>query len=331
MNRMKRPVIARLVLLAALLTAVPTPAPIFGQAPAQKGKPAPATSSAQSTDDQTIRLDVTRVPVLFTVADKKGHFVTDLSKEEFEVIENKKVQSILDFNGESNLPLRLAVLVDTSNSIRERFKFLQEAATNFVETVVRPVVDHAMIVSFDTSAELVADMTDDIGKLDASIRNLRPGGGTALYDAIFFACKEKLQDQPPEKFRRAMVILSDGDDNQSRYTREQALEMAQKADVVIYTISTNISGLESDGDKILKYFAQETGGQAFFPFKASDLAQSFENIANEMRHQYIVVYRPEPLKADGLYHTLDIRVKGRKDLVIRARHGYYAPLANEVR
>jgi VWFA-related protein len=281
MNRMKRPVIARFVLLAALFAALlPTPARIFAQAPAQKGKPAPATSAAQLDDDQTIRLDVTRVPVLFTVADKKGHFVTDLSKEEFEVIENKKVQSILDFNGESNLPLRLAVLIDTSNSIRERFKFLQEAATNFVETVVRPVLDHAMIVSFDTSAELVADMTDDIGRLDASIRNLRPGGGTALYDAIFFACKEKLQDQPPEKFRRAMVILSDGDDNQSRYTREQALEMAQKADVVIYTISTNISGQELDGDKILKYFAQETGGQAFFPFKASDLAQTFENIAN---------------------------------------------------
>ena len=188
-----------------------------------------------------------------------------------------------------------------------------------------------MVVSFDTSAELVADMTDDIGKLNASIRALRPGGGTALYDAIFFACKEKLQDQPPEKFRRAMVILSDGDDNQSRYTREQALEMAQKADVVIYTISTNNSGQESDGDKVLRYFAQETGGQVFFPFKASDLAQSFENIANELRHQYIVVYRPEPLKADGLYHTLDIRVKGRKDLVVRARHGYYAPLASDVR
>jgi VWFA-related protein len=303
--------------------------PAFAQAPPQKG----ASKSAPVTElpgDQTFRLDVTRVPVLFTVADKKGHFVTDLTKDEFEVIENRKPQNILDFNGESDLPLRLAVLIDTSNSIRERFKFQQEAATNFVETVVRPILDKAMVVSFDTSAELVADMTDDIEKLNASIHDLRPGGGTALYDAIFFACKEKLQDQPPEKFRRAMVILSDGDDNQSRYTREQALEMAQKADVVIYTISTNISGQELDGDKVLRYFAQQTGGQVFFPFKASDLNQSFENIANELRHQYIVVYRPEPLKADGQYHTLDIKVKGRKDLVVRARHGYYAPLAADV-
>jgi Ca-activated chloride channel homolog len=315
---MRAPVVAFFVLL-----------PAFAQAPPQKGSSKPAPTA--ELGDQTFRLDVTRVPVLFTVADKKGHFVTDLTKDEFEVIENKKQQTILDFNGESDLPLRLAVLIDTSNSIRERFKFQQEAATNFVETVVRPVLDRAMVVSFDTSAELVADMTDDIGKLNASIGALRPGGGTALYDAIFFACKEKLQDQPPEKFRRAMVILSDGDDNQSRYTRDQALEMAQKADVVIYTISTNITGQELDGDKILRYFAQETGGQVFFPFKASDLNQSFENIANELRHQYIVVYRPEPLKADGLYHTLDIRVKGRKDLVVRARHGYYAPLAPDIR
>jgi VWFA-related protein len=222
------------------------------------------------------------------------------------------------------------VLIDTSNSIKERFKFQQEAATNFVETVLRPTLDLGIVVSFDTSAELVADMTDDIAKLTASIRGLRPGGGTALYDAIYFACKERLQDQPPEKFRRAMVILSDGEDNESRYTRQQALEMAQKADVVIYSISTNNLGQEGEGDKILKYFAQETGGQVFFPFKATDLAQSFENIANELRHQYIVVYRPEPLKADGQYHTVDIKVKGRKELTVRARHGYYAPQAADV-
>jgi VWFA-related protein len=318
---MRAPVVAFIVLL-----------PAFAQAPPQKGSSkSPPIPVTEPTGDQTFRLDVTRVPVLFTVADKKGHFVTDLTKDEFEVVENKKLQNILDFNGESELPLRLAVLIDTSNSIRERFKFQQEAATDFVQTVVRPILDKAMVVSFDTSAELVADMTDDIGKLNASIQNLRPGGGTALYDAIFYACKEKLTDQPPEKFRRAMVILSDGEDNQSRYTRYQALEMAQKADVVIYTISTNRSGQEMEGDKVLRYFAQETGGQAFYPFKASDLNQSFENIANELRHQYIVVYRPEPLKADGAYHTVDIRVKGRKDLVVRARHGYYAPLAADIK
>ena len=184
-----------------------------------------------------------------------------------------------------------------------------------------------MIVSFDTAAELVSDLTDDTEQLNRAVRGLRPGGGTSLYDAIFFACRDKLmQDQPLFKFRRAMVILSDGEDNQSRSTRDQALEMAHKADVVIYSISTNISHIQTDGDKLLKYFADQTGGLAFFPFKAQDLAQSFENIANELRHQYNVLYRPEPLRTDGLYHPVDIRVKNRKDLVVRARHGYYAPL-----
>ena len=183
-----------------------------------------------------------------------------------------------------------------------------------------------MVVSFDTSAELVADLIDDPEKLAKSIRNLRPGGGTALYDAIYFACRDRLQqDQPRHKFRRAVIIVTDGDDNQSRVTRDQALEMAQKADAVIYAISTNISRIEGDGDKVLRYLTTETGGQAFFPFKVQDLAQDFENIANELRRQYNIFYRPEPLKADGLYHAINVKVNGRKDLVVRARKGYYAP------
>jgi Ca-activated chloride channel family protein len=314
-----------LVFLAPILAIVPLGAQTKPAAP----KPAaPNSAAGVEPDDQTpIRLDVTRVSLLFTVQDKKGRFLTDLGKEEFEVIENKKPQSILEFSAESNLPLRLAILIDTSNSIRDRFKFQQEAATAFVDTVVRRGIDKAMVVSFDTSAELVSDLTDDPETLDKAIRSLRPGGGTALYDAIFFSCRDKLvQEEPREKYRRAVVILSDGEDNQSQWTRDQALEMAHKADAVVYTISTNILHIDTDGDKVLKYFAQETGGQSFFPFKATDLAQSFENIANELRHQYNVLYRPQPMKADGLYHTVDIRLKNRKDLVVRATHGYYAPL-----
>jgi len=286
-------------------------------------------SPPQDQPDTRIVLEVNRVDVLFTVSDKKGRFVTDLGKTDFDVFENKKAQNILEFTAESDLPLRLAILIDTSNSIRDRFRFQQEAATRFIDGVVRPRQDKAAVVSFDTAAELVADLTDDTEKLDKAVRDLRPGGGTALFDAIFFACRDKLmQDQPRHKFRRAMVILSDGEDNNSRYTRDQALEMAQKADVVIYTISTNITRIPTDGDKIMRYFAEETGGLAFFPFKAEDLSQSFENIANELRHQYMILYRPEPLKTDGLYHTVSIRIHGRKDLVVRARKGYYAPKAS---
>ena len=298
--------------------------PMGAQAPKAA---APAPKQARADDDANrITLDVTRVNMLFTVSDKKGRFVTNLDRDDFEIVEAKKPQSILEFTAETDLPLRIGILIDTSNSIRDRFRFQQEAAMDFVNTVVRPGEDKGMVVSFDSSAELVADLTDSTEALAKAIRNLRPGGGTALYDAIFFACRDKLMmDQPRDKFRRAIVMLSDGEDNESRWSREQALEMAHKADVVIYTISTNISRIPTDGDKVLKYFADETGGLAFFPFKAQDLAQSFENIANELRHQYNLFYRPDPLKTDGLYHTVDIRVKGRKDLLVRARHGYYAP------
>ncbi|MCX6599333.1 MAG: VWA domain-containing protein [Acidobacteria bacterium] len=273
----------------------------------------------------TITLDVTRVNFLYTVTDKKGRFVTNLAQEDFEIIESKKPQNILEFVAETNLPLRLGVLVDTSNSIRDRFRFQQEAAVEFLRSVMRQQ-DKAIVVGFDTSAELIADMTTDVDKLEKAVRGMRPGGGTSLYDAVFFACRDKMmQDQPMHKFRRALVVLSDGDDNQSRYTRDQALEMAQKADTVLYTISTNITRMPSDGDKVLKYFSDQTGGTYFSPFKVNDLTQSFENIANELRSQYNVLYRPEPLKTDGLFHPVDIRVKGRKELQVRARKGYYAP------
>ena len=292
-----------------------------GQDPAR-----PAGQVLQSDDPSRISVDVTRVSLLFTVTDKKGRFITDLNKDDFEVVDGKRRQTIADFAAESDLPLRLGILIDTSNSIRERFKFEQEAASQFIDSVMRTNLDKALVVSFDTSAELVADLISDTDKLTAAIRDLHPGGGTALYDAIYFACRDKLsQDQPRHKFRRAIVIVSDGDDNQSRYTRDQALEMAQKADVVMYAISTNITRVESDGDKVLKYLAQETGGRAFFPFKVEDLDQSFENIANELRHQYNISYRPEPLKTDGLFHVIDVRVPQRKNILVNVRRGYYAP------
>jgi len=277
-------------------------------------------------DPNRIVLEVSRVNLLYTVTDKKGRFVTDLKTDDFQVFEKKAEQKILEFAAESDLPLRLGILIDTSNSIRDRFKFQQETAAEFINSVVRPRQDRAMVVSYDTQAELVTDLTDDVRALQKALAGLRPGGGTAMYDAIFFACRDKLmQDQPRHKFRRAMIILGDGEDNNSRYTRDQALEMAQKADVVVYTISTNISKIETDGDKVLKYLAAETGGQSFFPYKPQDLVQSFENISNELRHQYSILYRPEPVHNDGLFHTVNLRVKARKELLVRCRKGYYAP------
>ncbi len=281
----------------------------------------------RETLDAPFTYEVTRVNVLFTVTDKRGRFVTGLGRDDFEVFENKKPQHVLEFAAESDLPLRIAILVDTSNSIRERFRFEQEAAIQFLTKALRPGQDRAIVVGFDSVPEIHTDLTGDLDVLSKSLREMRPGGGTSLYDAIYYTCRDRLgKDQPLYKYRRAMVILSDGDDTQSLMSRDQALEIAQKTDVVVYTISTNISRLTTQGDKVLRYFAEETGGLSFFPFKVEDMAQSFENIANELRHQYNIYYRPEPLRTDGSYQSIDLRVKDRKNMMVRARKGYYAPL-----
>lgn len=284
------------------------------------------TPVMKDEDPTRITVEVTRVNMLFTVMDKKGRFVTNLTKDDFELVENKRAQTIQEFSAETDLPLRLGILIDTSNSVRDRFKFEQQAATEFVHSVMTASRDKAMLVSFDSSAEMVSDLVDQPNQIIDGINALRPGGGTALYDAIFYACRDKLAlDQPKYKFRRAIVVVTDGDDNFSHYTRDQALEMAQKAEVAIYAISTNVTRDETEGDKVLRYLTKETGGQTYFPFKVEDLEQSFENIANELRHQYIVLYRPEPLVTDGLFHPITLRVKGHKELIVRVRPGYYAP------
>lgn len=280
-------------------------------------------------EDSLIKVDVSRVPLLFTVTDKKNRFITDLEKDDFEIRDNGDVQEIREFARESDLPLRIGILMDTSNSIRGRFRFEQEAAIEFIRGVLAEEKDRAFLVSYDTRAELMVDFTNDAEQLAEGVRNLRAGGGTALYDAIYYACRDKLpEDRPLEQFRRALVVIGDGEDNQSSVTRDMALEMAHKAEAVIYTISTNRTGAKIDGDEILKYFAKETGGVPFHPFQARDLEQSFANIANELRHQYFVIYSPTNFAPDGSFHK--IRIKSSvKNTEVRVRSGYYAPLPNE--
>lgn len=281
--------------------------------------------------ETTIRVEVSRVPLLFTVTDKKNRFITDLDREDFRVFDNGVEHDIREFVRESDLPLRIGILMDTSNSIRNRFRFEQEAATEFIRSVLQEEKDKAFLVGFDSRAELMVDFTNDPEELAKGVRRLRAGGGTALYDAIYFACRDKLpEDWPPEQFRRALVVIGDGEDNQSSVTREMALEMAHKAEAVIYTISTNRSGRRAAGDKTLRRFARDTGGLAFHPFQARDLEQSFANIANELRHQYFILYSPKNFQADGSFHrvTIKTRVKGTS---VRVRRGYYAPLPDETR
>jgi VWFA-related protein len=284
-----------------------------------------------ASEETTIRVQVSRVPLLFTVIDKKNRFITDLEKVDFSVFDNGKEQEIRQFVRESDLPLRIGIVMDTSNSVRDRFRFEQEAAIEFIRGVLAEQKDRAFLVSYDTRAELMVDFTEDPERLANGVRNMRPGGGTALYDAIYYACRDKLpEDRPLEQFRRALVVIGDGEDNQSSVTRDMALEMAHKAEVVMYTISTNRSGQRQDGDKVLKYLAEETGGISFFPFQARDLEQSFADIANELRHQYFIIYSPTNFELDGSFHK--IRVKANvKNAEVRVRSGYYAPFPDEPR
>jgi VWFA-related protein len=297
---------------------------------AQDGK-TPTNPQIPLDIDATIRVEVSRVPLLFTVTDKKHHFITDLDREDFRVFDNKVEQEIREFVRESELPLRIGILMDTSNSVRDRFRFEQEAAIEFIRSVLRVERDKAFLVSIDTRAELVVDFTNDPYALAEGVRGMRAGGGTALYDAIYYACRDKLpEDWPPEQFRRALVILGDGEDNQSSVTREMALEMAHRAEAVIFAISTNRSGKRIPGDKVLRQFARETGGLPFHPFQARDLEQSFVNIANELRHQYFILYSPKDFVADGSFHRVEVKTR-LKDTRVRVRRGYYAPLPDETR
>lgn len=284
-----------------------------------------APAQAQSNPITTIKVPVDLVNVFFTVTDKKDRMVLDLTKDDFRVLEDNIPQNIATFGRESDLPLRIGILIDTSNSIRERLRFEQEAAIDFLSETIRPGKDLAYVLAFDVEPQLLQDYTDDEEKLATAIRGVQAGGGTGLYDAVFYASKEKMQFSPTEPYlRRVMIIISDGLDNQSQHTREEALSMAKHAEAIIYAISTNRSGETTRGDRVLKRFAEETGGQAFFPFEARDLGEDFQAIARELRSQYNLAYYSTNKAHDGSFRAISIQA-AEKGLRVQAKNGYFAP------
>jgi Ca-activated chloride channel homolog len=301
------------------------------QAPPPKTESGSEGTKADSNSDDssvaTYKVGVNEVNLIFTVTDKRGKFIKDLKKDDLKILDdNKPPKAIRGFVSQTDLPLRVGLLVDASNSIRDRFKFEQEAAIEFLNQIVRPKSDQAFVIGFDSTAEVTQDFTDSTEKLSKGVRVLRPGGGTALFDAIYFACRDKLMNASASgPTRRAIILLSDGDDNQSRVTREEAIDMAQRAEVIIYAISTNITGVKQRGDKVLERFAETTGGQVFFPFKIQDVSDAFNDIQNELRSQYALAYSPADFVADGHYRPIQIEPATKKNLKIRARKGYYAP------
>jgi Ca-activated chloride channel homolog len=289
-----------------------------------------AGADGSPTDDQdsvlTIKKRVDEVNVLFIATDKHGKFVRNLNEGDFNILDDHKPpQSIISFNRQTDLPIELGLLIDVSGSVRGRFDFEQEAATGFLQHVVRTGFDKAFVLGFNAHGQITQDFTDSVSLLSAGVKKLHDGGGTALYDAIYRACKDKLmKDKPDHPVRKAIVILSDGEDNQSEVTRAQAIEMAQRAEVLIYAISTDDSGLVLRGDQILQQLADATGGRAFFPYKMKDITHSFSSIEEELRSQYVVSYKPSDFDADGRYRSIEI-TSLKKDLQVRARKGYFAP------
>ena len=317
------------------------PSPPPAQAPAQQ-QPQPPT--AQS--DQRLITVVNLVDVLFTVLNRRNKLVSDLDKNDFKIFDDKQLQEIRFFSKQSDLPLRIGMLLDTSNSIRDRIKFEQDASVNFLFSVLRHNRDEAFIMTFDDQPQILQAFTNDTGLLRDQIVQTKAGGGTAIYDAIYDACEKELSHPPrppgdqPDVVRRVMILISDGEDNLSQHTRSEAVEMAQRTSVVIYTISTSTQWvslsetdpskmgdrkyLKTEGDKILEDIADETGGRAFFPYHVDDLDQSFQDIGDELRNQYSIAYAPSNYVVDGRYHRIRIEVPDHKGYQVRARRGYYA-------
>jgi VWFA-related protein len=314
---MKKRILATLLVLFALP----------GWLPAQATNPSTPPSAVQApTNPKPITSRVYLVNVPLTVTDKKNRLVIMMTKDDFNLFEDGKPQTIQYFSRETDLALRIGLLVDTSNSIRDRLRFEQQAATDFLSDTIRRGKDQAFVVGFDVEPQLVQDYTDNVEQLANSIRRLQAGGVTSLFDAIFFSCKEKLLFFPPPEpyLRRMMIVISDGEDNHSEHTREEALAMAQRAEVTIFAISTNRSGGEQRGDKVLIRLAEQTGGHAYFPFEASDLAEDFRAIGRDLRTQFLLSYTSSNTARDATFRNISIQPVN-KSLHVRAKAGYFAP------
>ena len=310
------------------------PAPDDSEAPAgslaavpQAPKPT-ATPVAGQDGNFTIRTNVNEVNLIFTVTDKHGKFIQNLQQRDFALLDNQKAPAqVFNFTQQTNLPLRVGIMIDASTSIRQRFEFEQNAAIQFLQQVIRPQSDLAFTIGFDVTSYVTQGYTNDQDKLEAGITKLRPGGGTALYDAVYKACRDQLLNVPTPlqgSVRKALVVISDGDDNQSRAYPDDAIKMCQRAETIIYAISTNVSPSRDRGDDVLKKMAEATGGIAFFPKRIEEMSGSFHDIEEELRSQYQLVYRPADLKLDGDFRSIYLVALDRR-FMVRAKKGYFAP------
>jgi Ca-activated chloride channel family protein len=326
-----------LALLVTLAVRAQTPAPA---APAKPQAPVPGTLSAvpqapnsgqggngQTDGNFTIKTNVNEVNLIFTVTDKHGRFIQNLQQRDFALLDNQKAPAqVFTFTQQTNLPLRVGIMIDASTSIRQRFEFEQNAAIQFLQQVLRPRTDLAFVMGFDVTSYVTQNYTNDQDKLEAGITKLRPGGGTALFDAVYTACRDQLLNVPNQQYsvRKALIVISDGDDNQSRAYPDDAIKMCQRAETIVYTISTNVSPSRDRGDDVLIKMAEATGGFPFFPKRIEDMSNSFHDIEEELRSQYALAYRPADFKLDGAFRSIYLVALDRR-YQVRAKKGYFAP------
>lgn len=312
-----------------------------GMCQAQQARPTP-TPPADGQDPQSIEIKIRRVRLPITVMDKKGQLVSGLTQSDFLVFEDKVPQQIETFSDDLGdaMPLYVAVLMDTSPSTLGRLKFQQESAMNFIHTVVRPRRDRVLFATFDHEVNLRQDFTDKIDLLDRAVMGVKKlGDKTALYDAIWQFCDEKLRSVAG---RRVLVVVTDGEDTFSRADIRDAIDIAQRTETTIFAISTKggfvstvpgvqMGQVKDDKDRALTTLAEETGGVAFFSGDMLTLERSFTKIAKELRAQYLVTYKPVNESYDGSYRKIEVKLApGRKDMKVRTKHGYKA-IADSVR
>jgi Ca-activated chloride channel family protein len=298
-------------------------------------KPATPATTEQGQEKPEI-INVRRVHLPITVMDKKGQLVSGLTQSDFLVMEDKVPQQIDSFTSEenNNLPLYVGVLMDTSPSTAGKLKFEQESAMNFIQTVVRPRKDRVLFATFDDQVTLRQDFTDRLELLDRAVFAVKATGKqTALYDAIWQFCDEKMRSA---QGRRSLVIITDGDDTYSRADINDAIDIAQRTETTLFAISTKagllgaVPGVEAgtikdQGDKGLQRLCEETGGIAFFTGDMLALERSFSKIARELRSQYLITYKPTNDRYDGSYRRVEVKLTGgRENLRLRTKRGYKA-------
>lgn len=304
------------------------PAP---RGPASEIVPGPASGIRDSRSSPwSLRSTVNEVAVFFS-ATNNGRSVTDLGQADVRILDDHKPPAaILSFHSESDLPLRLGLLIDTSASVQERFSFEQNAAVNFLNQVATGKDDLAFVAGFSNSVVLAKDFTPDVNELAHGIHQLVPVGGTALWDAITFAADKLVERQEARPVARILVVISDGVDNTSNGTLKQAIEHAERNEIVVYTVSTrdsDASAKENDptGNRALKVLAQLTGGAAFFPGSAGHLNKSLAELQQVIRSRYLISYRPAEFSHDGHYRPIAIVAeKSGHKLKVNARKGYYS-------